>query len=157
MIYRAFKEGQTGTRDGMMSLFRAVIRGTERLKELLDARKAETRAAIRTSKGTYTAREIEREWSLEGDDMVPKTSKGRPWPLHFDPELVFEELKKEETPPKERRKRRREEIEEAVAKETKPEEESILERMVRVVSPRRRRRRAMTRDGIKGPDTPNLE
>lgn len=156
--YLPFKEKSGKDKPGLLTLFRAVIRGAERLKEMLEARRNETRAAIKQGKGKFTLREIEREWSVENGDMVPKKTIGRPWPLHLDPELVFEKLKTEEPappPPQIPKKRKTEEIAETMKTGQRAPEESVLEKLARIVRPRSARRRAMARQKIK--ETPEIE
>lgn len=160
MRQRDPRESEAGPETGASSaqtLMSAILRGASRLMETLDARKAETRSAILRGRGkAWTLRETGREWSwsIKDKDIVPQPSKGRPWPLHLDPELVFEELKKEEIPVPARKKRKIEEIQETVSEKKKSPEETVLERLIRVVSPRRARRRALARERIEleGPE-----
>ena len=139
---------------GLTALFGAIIRGAERLKEILEARKNETRSAIQKTRGGYKLQEIDREWSLKNGEMVGEPSKGRPWPLHLDPELVFEKVKRKEPEPEKPVRRKAKEIQETLKSGTKSPKESLLEKLARITRPKRARRRQMAKEKVK--DRPEM-
>jgi hypothetical protein len=99
LLYRALKRNidrgvKSGKKDWVVyqKIMEALIRGSQRVSFLLEARKEEANSIIERKRGKFSVRSTNREHTIEGGAIIIKDSIGKPWPTYLDPETVLEPM-----------------------------------------------------------------